>query len=476
MTHNNCIRTIFVLAASIFIIGVGGCNSFAADSASNSFVEKKFEQSNAVLPNPERGFYRSVGNLDDLSKSEIESAFDSGYRLLFVKINLDSFRHKNISKKYLKKLEKGFENAREGGVKLIIRAAYNYPQGETGYEEAEDASLAQVKRHASQLKPVLEENYDVIAFVQAGFVGAWGEWHTSSNNLTSEANRPIVRDAILDAVPSTRFAQFRYPPYIREWITDIPDWQDTVYRDFRIGFHNDCFLASDTDVGTYSDDPVKRREERGDMERLSAATPFGGETCKPADAPGAVARTSCEDILSEGRRYHLTYLNDGYYRPLFHENWIEQSCIAEIERDMGYRVSLTEVAHPSAVRAGETLNVAIGIKNEGWARIYNERAVEIVLIDQADPDLAYRIEAKGVDPRLWGPRSGQVEVLEVPIPAGLATGVYDVSLSLPDRHWKLKTDGRYAIRFANADDAENGQHWNADLGIFSFGTTLEVKD
>ena len=73
-----------------------------------------------------------------------------------------------------------FADIREAGVKAIIRFAYNqgpYPDSEP------DASKAQILRHIEQLAPLLQNNADVIAWLEAGFIGAWGEWHTSTNGL-----------------------------------------------------------------------------------------------------------------------------------------------------------------------------------------------------------------------------------------------------------------------------------------------------
>jgi regulator of RNase E activity RraA len=53
---------------------------------------------------------------------------------------------------------------------------------------------------------------DVIVWMEAGFIGAWGEWHSSTNGLDKsvEAKRQVV-DALLDALPETRSVQLRYP-------------------------------------------------------------------------------------------------------------------------------------------------------------------------------------------------------------------------------------------------------------------------
>ena len=97
----------------------------------------------------------------------------------------------------------------------------------------------------------------------------------------------------------------------------------------RIGLHNDCFLADDTDVGTYPDGEPQRSYIR----QLSAVTPFGGETCQPPDP--AQARNSCADILREGAEYHVSYLGEDYYTPTFHDTWAAQGCLGTVHTRLG---------------------------------------------------------------------------------------------------------------------------------------------
>ena len=106
---------------------------------------------------------------------------------------------------------------------------------------------------AALLAPPLSA--DVIAVLQAGFIGAWGEWHTSSNNLTTPARKAAVRDALLKVLPAGRTLQVRTPADLAQWYpqpaTVQQALQPTPPAQGRIGLHNDCFLASPDDVGTY---------------------------------------------------------------------------------------------------------------------------------------------------------------------------------------------------------------------------------
>lgn len=451
-------------------------NAGAGAATAQQTVTATFNATDDELPNPERGFYRPLKtDLAQLDVDDVRDAFSQGYRLMYARIDLAPYRETDeLPPSLLRRLDRAFADARRSGMKLIVRAVYNYPQGETGYQDAQDAPLPRVLTHIAQLKPVWQRNGDVIAVVQAGFVGAWGEWHASSNELAEPGPRTAIKDALLDAVPASRSIQFRYPPYITQWAPTLPVAAPAAPGNFRIGFHNDCFLASRTDVGTFEEDAAKQDAQKLYLDRLTDIAPFGGETCNPADEANPTPRTTCADILAEGKRFNLTYLNASYYRGLFHDRWVADGCMLEVSRSMGYRIALIGAAHPAVVTRGQPMHVGIVVRNAGWARLYNPRAVTILLRD-AQSGRVRRIVADGVDPRRWLPGTESEAILRIALPADLAPGPYDLLLALPDADQRLADDPRFAIRFANADDAANGQRWNASHGAFSLGTAVTVQ-
>jgi hypothetical protein len=455
------------LAALALLAVFGG----AAGACAQEVVTASFTETDAPLANPERGFYRAGrADLERLDSAFLETAYKDGYRLIYARINLEPYRAGPLPADYLARLEAGFAAARRAGVKLIVRGVYNYPRGETEYRDAKDAPLPLVLRHLAQLKPVLHANADVIAFVQAGFVGAWGEWHTSSNQLTDPATRGQIKDALLEAAPADRFVQFRYPPYIERWAPRLPDV--SAAGDFRIGFHNDCFLASQTDVGTFSDDAGMRAAEQNYVDRLGDVAPFGGETCNPADDVGAKPRTACADILGEGARYNLTYLNADYYRRLFHDSWRAEGCYDQVAAKMGYRLRLVEVSHNPRAAPGGNLRLALSIRNEGWARPTNPRGVTLMLRDRKGR--VTRLPVTNADLQRSLPGVTLAVPLDATVPRRLEPGAYELLIAFPDASPRLSDDVRYSIRPANADDPANKQGWEADLGGFKTGTHVQV--
>ena len=60
-----------------------------------------------------------------------------------------------------------------------MRASYGSRGAGGDYTSYEDPDQDIIEKHIAQLAPVFSQNADVIALFEAGFVGPWGEWHTT---------------------------------------------------------------------------------------------------------------------------------------------------------------------------------------------------------------------------------------------------------------------------------------------------------
>ncbi len=380
------------------------------------------------VPNPDRGFYTFI---DDLTTLTAEDVADLGVTLVYTPIRLDAYRDGDIDDTELALLSQGMDVLRDAGLGLILRFTYNYPDNEQDYLDAQDAPLDRVRAHIAALTPVIAAHADIITFWQAGFIGAWGEWHSSSNGLTTPALKVAVRDALLAALPAETFLQFRYPPDLAAWLPTAPTEAEFASAPaFRVGFHNDCFMSSDSDVGTFEDgldDPL-----RAYVADLGAVAPFGGETCDADDGGGA--RLGCEHILAEGARYHLSYLNRDYFTA-FHDRWDAEGCLDEVTRRMGYRLELASVELPTTARPGEQLTLRLMIDNTGWARPFVKRMLVVYFGDIA--------VMTSLDVRRLIPGRATHEVT---VAAPLVAGRYDVALAWPDAHRPV----RFAIEARGA--------------------------
>jgi hypothetical protein len=392
----------------------------------------------------------------------VQSAHNAGQRLVLARAQLDSYRNTDLPASVLSTLNTRFASLRSTGMKAVVW--FNYDFSASG----NDASAAQIKRHLEQLRPVLAANADVIPYMRAGFIGAWGEWHSSKSGnscgynsgsttcSTADANRAIVRDALLANVPATTQVGIRYP-------ADLMKWYPSVTQQSRLGMHNDCFLSGPTDTGTY-----KTSDQRTYAKALSLNAAFGGETCT-GETP---LRTSCSDILSEGAQYRLAWLNSSYSRSML-DAWKSGGCYTEVSRKMGYRLQLDGVTHDTQVTRGGAVAVAVDLRNVGWARVFSARKLVVTLRHKTS---GATITGTAGDLRTLSPQASSSTRLTigVAIPAGAQAGDYDVFVSAPDTFATTAANAKFAVRFANADNASLGQTWDATAARFKAGTTLRV--
>jgi hypothetical protein len=434
---------------------------------------QRFIPTKAHIDNPERGYYRYGADISYLSESFLAQVSQEGIRLVYAPNDLSAWRNAPLPQKYLDDLSSGFARVRSAGLKVILRFAYNYPESESSYKNAQDASLSRVKEHITQLTPVIARNADVIAVWQAGFIGAWGEWHTSSNGLTSAANKLQVRDALLAALPSDRSLQVRYPGDLIAWFAAPPTTNDLAEANrpmrARIGMHNDCFLAGSDDVGTYypTDQSTILRQRAKDTGDVLA---FGGETCLPPVKQEA--RMACSDILAEGAAYKLAYLNRDYYLPFF-DNWQKQGCLDQVTSSIGYRIELEQLEYPANAKVGQAVTTVLTLRNSGWARLINDRPI-VLRLETASGSLVHAVTLSDRFLRQLSPGRSERLQANFLLPTTLAAGRYRITLSAPDASASLANRAIYAMRFANADQNPE-QYWDAARAVMVTGAWINVQ-
>lgn len=438
-----------------------------AETGSAATVQVRFSPTDQDMPNPERGWYSFSENMVSTSPKRVQGIWDEGSRIAFALVNLWEYRNAPIPRDYLEELDRNFDIYRRTGVKVLLRVVYNYEAG------SPDAPLQVIMLQLNQLKPLLAKNADVIAYVQAGLVGAWGEWHSSTNDLTQPAAKAAVRDALLAAVPRALYVQFRYPRDVMAWLPKPIDAAQafTGSPAARTASHNDCFMSSPNDAGTYASAPEDVAiAERAYVRAQTQYTPYGGETCSGFSP----TRQSCPDILKEGAEYHLTYLNRNFYTA-FHKQWRAEGCYDEVSRRMGYRLQLDGISHAAAVAAGGSVTVDVDLRNVGWSRIFSARPLVVTLRDKETGTVVQG--SSRTDMRYLPPQATASTRMPVTVslPAGTPPGRYAVSLSLPDVWPTTAKDGRFSVRFANADDKAKGQKWDEDSASFMTGTFVTVQ-
>jgi hypothetical protein len=197
---------------------------------------KTYAVSSEPIANPERGFYFHGGdcannNFRDLGLVGKRTGTDRISLVLCI-FYLKGYTDKPLDEGRITQFRNQAQAVRDAGLKMIVRFAYTE---ETTFinnvETAIDAPVSRVLEHIGQLKSVLQENQDVIAVVESGFVGAWGEGHFSQNfgnkgntvgtvsEITANwSNRKLVVDELLKILPNRmvlvrtpRMKQAMYP-------------------------------------------------------------------------------------------------------------------------------------------------------------------------------------------------------------------------------------------------------------------------
>jgi Domain of unknown function (DUF4832)/Domain of unknown function (DUF4874)/Secretion system C-terminal sorting domain len=414
------------------------CLSLCAHAQTSNSID--FTEITGDIINPERGWF------DPISFSEGESSYQEARQnkmsLVWVKIRADNYRSKPFDKSFLDMVEKIFNYSRNQGVKIIPRVIYNHSAG------GADAPLEMVLQHIEQLKPIYHKHSDVISVLDPGFIGNWGEWHSSSNGLTESTKRNAIVKALLGMIPKDRMMYIRYPhqklDYLAGKFTARQPWLDSNQAfngtDMaRIGHLNDCMFYDNSDRGTYQQG-IDRKFGLEYIGQESAFVPYGGETCGNAGT-----QSSCSNVLKEMGILQINHLNSGFDKSVY-SRWKSEGCYDEVTRRFGYRFVLKNAQHTASVVQGGTLDLKFSIQNTGFGKLYNPRPVNVVLIRDDGVTLTAKLST---DPRRWSAGKLSTISVKLSIPLNTKEGKYSIALGLPDEYESLKNDARYAVRFAN---------------------------
>lgn len=360
-----------------------------------------FTELDGEMVSPERGMYSAYEvhkNTSALTTSAVKSKLQSGNSLWLIEFYLTDFMTGNISQTYLDKIQSCFDGIRGGGAKAIVRFAYRVDHNQPELDQ--EPTLEVVLKHIAQVKPILQRNEDVLFCLQAGFIGTWGEWYYSTHfglgsNITQAQmqQRKEVCDALLDAVPASRQVQLRTPAFkmkmyslaLKDTITMATAHGETASA--RLGGHNDCFGADESDEGTF-----ESTDGRNFWKADTRYTIMGGETCKVSDY------CLCPNTLQDLEDYHWTYLHDGYNEQVL-SRWKKDGCMPEIRARLGYRLVLKDLHHGS-VEKGKECKVIVRMYNNGFAAPMNPRQAWLVWVGSDGKTVKSML---GVDPRSWQP-------------------------------------------------------------------------
>lgn len=493
------------------------------------------------LPNPERGFRTEtqiaegdnttsvIFGLSDSIKHvvppnphytnerwilEAEMFGFDGITLAQTYCYLTEYRNRPISAEKLDLLQDSLNGLRANGMKAVLRFAYAKDMNQTS-----SATKSWILYHIDQLAPIIQTNIDVVFSMEAGFIGAWGEWHDDQYiDLDTPAGQDDAADIVkklVDILPGERDVQFRTPQDRSNVLGRAVFAGQEAYYAGRTGFHNDGFFAHETDGGTWPEPPDYANPGNPAFDAVTAESPdmmVGGELYWSDEGGSAaydgfaVAKRmrlhhysvfSIEHSYSvrEGKNYAIDHwvtnsvskqqvvaakmpLSDGYFEDQF-GNEVERTQFEYIRDHLGYRLELQQAVFPDKVVVGGKLNVELELVNRGFSTLRNPRKAYVVLIDMAGNVTPFDT---GADPRQWQPFApGDANYaplvhqlgISATLPGGIVPGYYQLGLWMPDPYGSIHLDPRYSVRLANRDTP----WWinaSGEYGINLFGL-VEVK-
>ena len=421
-----------------------------------------------LFPNPERGFHQFKEFFSPepvpMTKTSVEAIHDLGFTLVLTNYFLTDYMSTPIPDSYLDVVRQNMQALREGGCKCVIRFSYINASEPVQDKGPYEAPLDTILLHIKQLKPILQENADVIFAMEAGFIGFWGEWYYTNpkvfkRNPTRDADFVPYRqvlDALLDALPAERQICVRTPKFkmrcygwtMADTLTRAEAFTGTPKA--RLAGHDDAFMANSSDMGTFAGDRAYWAAE-------TKYTIYGGESNKPGDY------ANCTNSINQMHEMHMSYLNISYHKGVI-SGWDSEGCLEDIRRQLGYRFEGRDISFNKTPKAGETLKVKLRLVNVGFSAPKNPRDIEFLLINTADANDVYRV-VPDTDPRFW--YTDEMQTIEAAFQPKKA-GEYKLYLNLPDPKPTLHNNPRFSIRLANKNC------WDETTG-YNYLTTVTVE-
>lgn len=443
-----------------------------ADAAAQTL---RYEASSENFPNPERGALiihqpngsnGVVQNREPFATDGVMDYFKrererTGATTIRVVYSLAEWRAQDIPQAFLDRIGADFDSARANGFKVIPYFSYAWVQ-DLDNAAAVDASADWTVRHLEQLSPVLQRHSDVLALLIAGLVGAWGEWHDSSNGNVgpdgeANDNSRRIANALFAATPGNRSVVLRYATLKRGLLGTAALTAEEAFSGTnraRAGFHDEGILQNKwgTDVNfDWYDAYIRSEGAFGPSVEM-----FDPNTLRDGTS------LSCQRLFDELARRQSDLMSDTTGMPR-----IEPGCESTVRTRIGYRYRLAQATLPSSAQAGGSIDVALQIANDGWSPAFNERPVKLILRGRSTQQV--RSLDLPTDPRRWA--AGEVSDIKasVPLPVDVLADTYDLLLHLPDAADSVASQPAYSIRFANRDA------WEAATGYNALGAALRVQ-
>jgi hypothetical protein len=498
-------KNYFIANTLLLIVFAGNGRCLCAQDLFLSSVARKEIASITPLFNPDRGYHlesiyqvtdsagyivnpygRGAGQgqtgdevypegFMDTRNTDFQSMGDS-ISLTQLYIYLTSFWDQPISQTGLDNIQLLFDGLRTRNVKAVLRFAYSRDDGRIGDgHSGQNPGYVRTMSHLSQLKPLIQNNLDVISVVEAGLIGTWGEW---TPGYSSDDNCRIAR-TLFRYLPESYGMVVRYNS-IKENLKSFLTSEEML----RVGFANDYFTTGlkscgSSDYCMYDNAYNKVKDEsftfymRGEIP-YNEGPPWGFDLLMNPD-----------DVLQVLKDHHYTTLditqnfadNIAYWKTVkmtpqwlqskhifFQEEYfsneqgerVPRSFYQFVRDHLGYRLNLLKTSSIQVVNGN--LIYDLKLTNTGFATLQNPKTVYLVFVNEAG-QVAREIELN-VNPKDWQPfaKANPQELLIHTIAGTVPleqTGNFRIGIWIKDN----SNPNKAACSVKFAVDNHTVQHW-----------------
>lgn len=313
--------------------------------------EYELQESTVTVDNPYQGDYVQIDSGYPERLYGLKKEYD-GCHMVLLAYNLR--RHAAdpvIPDSKIQQLRNCLEISEELNLSVIFRAAYDFDGKYT------DPDFSVILSHIRQISSVLNSYKSCLAGVQAGMLGAYGEWSQTSYGKADHHVRLIK--AWEESLDPQIAISVRRQQFIREAA-------DAGLDTKRLGIYNDGLFSSSTDLGTYMGD--YDREQDLEWSRENIQVPFNG-----GEMPFISEYTDITNVVKEAKQLNLSYLNRQYNLKVW-DYWKTQtyggvSADEYIRGHLGARLYVSDMKISKNYRYRKKMSVELELRNSGFAML-----------------------------------------------------------------------------------------------------------
>ncbi|MDR0930220.1 MAG: DUF4832 domain-containing protein [Clostridiales bacterium] len=422
------------------------------DISKTQLVDLNYNESTLKYANPNRGFFVHLSfslpntyNEEEKNalltrvNSNLGAAEQDNLTLSLLIITLDQSLNNALNNDSIEALNDILEVHRKHGFRTIIRFRYGRGEG------TEPGNFSTMLEHIEQVGPTLKNYDDVISVYQAGYIGAYGEWHTSKYNDVTYENQ--ILDAMFEnSSPLTEIA-VREPKDYRNYLLHVNNNEEVIKR---FGQYNDAFLSTASDMGTYDN----REEDIEYMSPFTVNTFFGGEAVYSSET-----YSNLTNVNKEMRLLHTNYLNTTHDLAML-EYWKGQTVTEEIDEvfanhngfdyifnRLGYRFVLKESRLTDTVKQGDALHLSFSVENTGFGNPLGINNTYLLL----EKDGMYYRMPLNINPEEIKCGSTKTYNLVARIPFDLNPSEWNVYIQMSSNESAIDDPDIKFVKFANYD-------------------------